>query len=72
MQCAGLLSSSSLRRLAAPAARLLTMLLLSAAAPAPGAHAPCCSNFYERLKEVKEYHRKFPDDDLTEVGGLRC
>lgn len=26
-----------------------------------------CSNFYERLKEVREYHRKFPDDDLTEA-----
>lgn len=26
-----------------------------------------CSNFYERLKEVREYHRKFPNDDLTEV-----
>lgn len=25
------------------------------------------SNFYERLKEVREYHRKFPNDDLTEV-----
>ncbi|KAL4446223.1 hypothetical protein ABPG77_003030 [Micractinium sp. CCAP 211/92] len=25
------------------------------------------SNFYERLKEVREYHRKFPDDDLTEA-----
>lgn len=24
------------------------------------------SNFYDRLKEVREYHRKFPDDDLTE------
>ncbi|PRW61113.1 splicing factor 3A subunit 3 [Chlorella sorokiniana] len=25
------------------------------------------SNFYERLKEVREYHRKFPNDDLTEA-----
>jgi hypothetical protein len=28
---------------------------------------PACSNFYDRLKEVREYHRKFPDDDLTEA-----
>lgn len=30
-----------------------------------------CSNFYERLKEVREYHRKFPDDDLTEASVTR-
>ena len=30
-----------------------------------------CSNFYERLKEVRDFHRKFPDDDLTEVGAVR-
>lgn len=27
--------------------------------------------FYERLKEVREYHRRFPNPDLTEVRGLR-
>jgi hypothetical protein len=31
-----------------------------------------CSNFYERLKEVREYHRKFPDDELTEVRFSAC
>ena len=46
------------------------------AAPAdrgvPAARAvPACSNFYDRLKEVREYHRKFPDDDLTEASTLR-
>ena len=36
---------------------------------APLAVALWRSNFYERLKEVREYHRKFPDDELTEVWG---
>lgn len=25
------------------------------------------SRFYDRLKDVREYHRKFPSTDLTEV-----
>lgn len=32
-----------------------------------GASDNVFSNFYERLREVREYHRKFPDDDLTEA-----
>ncbi len=31
---------------------------------------PACSTFYDRLKEVREYHRKFPTLDITEVSGL--
>ena len=26
--------------------------------------------FYDRLKEVREYHRRFPNLDVTEVGSL--
>lgn len=25
------------------------------------------SKFYDRLKEIREYHRKFPNHELTEV-----
>lgn len=27
----------------------------------------CRSNFYGRLKDLRDYHRRFPDDDITEV-----
>jgi hypothetical protein len=26
-----------------------------------------CSNFYDRLKELRDYHRKFPNTEITEV-----
>ncbi|KAI3432859.1 hypothetical protein D9Q98_010442 [Chlorella vulgaris] len=32
-----------------------------------GASDNVFSNFYDRLKEVRDYHRKFPNDDLTEA-----
>lgn len=30
------------------------------------------SKFYDRLKEVREYHRKFPNYELTEVRRGAC
>lgn len=37
------------------------------ACPDKSLHACHCSNFYDRLREVREFHRRFPDNDITEV-----
>lgn len=34
--------------------------------PLPRAPTPTCSTFYDRLKEVRDYHRRFPSEDITE------